>query len=134
MADERVLEMTIGFDQDWYCPWGLARIITVEEAMAELKEFLDEHDLAWNYSNYNPLAHRLEIRHWDMDGEHDHHFYGLCPVDGENPSVMYADHPKFLEESCWQVLLDWDEVFTTASEESHEDDEESGVQEGAGKD
>ena len=79
--------------------------------MAGLTEFLEEHGLTWDCSSYNPLVHRLAIRYWDIHGEHDHHCYGLCPVGGEDPSVMYGDHPTFLEASCWQVLLDWNEVY-----------------------
>ena len=121
MSDKRVLQMTLSFDQDWYCPWGHACIISAEQAITELKEFLEEHDLDWDCSVYDTSVHRLEIRRWDMSGDHDHHFYGLCPVQRENPSVMYGDHPKFLEESCWQILLDWKEVFTTTS--GDDDDE-----------
>jgi hypothetical protein len=54
MEDARILEVCIGFDTDWSCPWGLARIITVEEARDELKEFLEEHDLSWNYADAHP--------------------------------------------------------------------------------
>jgi hypothetical protein len=91
------------------------------------------HDLPWNYSDYIPVVDRLEIRRWDMRGNDDHHFYGLCPVNRSNPSLMYGDHPKSLKQSSWQVLLNSNEVFTTASEGTHEDDEDSGVQEEDGQ-
>jgi hypothetical protein len=115
------MEMTIGFDM--HCPWGHARIITAEEAVAGLKQFFELHGLDWDCSDYNPLAHHLEICHWVMGEEPDFDFYGLCPVDGEHPGLWYDDPPEFVEDRCWQVRLDDDVVFTTASEVGDEDDD-----------
>ena len=78
--------MTLGFDQDLDCPWGQACIITAEQAVTELKEFLEEHGLDWDCSVYDTLGHRSEIRHRDMGGEHDHHFDGLRPVEKKIPA------------------------------------------------
>jgi hypothetical protein len=37
--------------------------------------------------------------------------------------VQFGYHPNFLEESCWQVRLDYREVFAATDSELEEDDE-----------
>jgi hypothetical protein len=98
MSNPLVLKLAIGVNREMKQPWGLAEVITGEQARAGLREFLEAYHLP--EFDYDPDVTVVQITHRDTPQANMgiNHHYGLHPVSGDRTILAFDSlgnqHPR----------------------------------------
>ena len=117
-----VLRLYVGFDSDWYSPYGSAEVLTREEAERYYREALEENDLPVPATPYNPLLDTVEITADRSDME-SFRMYSLAPV--RKGCLLYTD-VDHLPSSGWRITINNKVVFEEEPEPVDDDVTEEG--------
>jgi hypothetical protein len=112
-----VLHLYVGFDSDWYVPYGSAETLTRKEAEACYLEALEENDLPVPTTPYNPLIDSVAIM-TDRSDMESFQMYSLAPItDGR---LLYSD-VKRGPRSGWRITINHEVVYEGDTQEPDDD-------------
>jgi hypothetical protein len=105
MSIALVLKLVIGVNCEMKQPWGLAEVITGEEASAHFGKFLEEYHLP--KFDYDPDVTVVQITHRDTpQGRMGiNHHYGLHPVSGDRTILGFDSLETNIRGPHWDILI-----------------------------
>jgi hypothetical protein len=104
MSDSFVLRLVIGTNDALRAPWGLAEVLTGEQATGHFREFLEEYGLP--QFAYDPAVTLVRITHRDPTGSGNNHFYGLRPLAGVRPALVHEALLTSIDQPHWEIMVD----------------------------
>ena len=105
MSSSLVLKLVIGVNQSMKQPWGLAEVITGEQAVEHFREFLEEYGLP--PFTYDPATTVVQITHRDTPrtGMGVNHHYGFSPIRGDNAMLTFDSLQTNIDKPHWDILI-----------------------------
>jgi hypothetical protein len=117
-----VLSLYVGFDGDWYLPYGSAEVLTQKEAEEIYLEALEENDLPVPTTPYNPLIDCVVIM-TDRSDLESFQMYSLAPITSGR--FLYPDFKRG-PRSGWRITINDKVVFEGDLQEVDDDAAEGG--------
>jgi hypothetical protein len=117
-----VLSLYVGFDSDWYVPYGSAEVLTQKEAEECYLRALEENDLQVPNMPFNPLIDSVEIM-TDRSDMESFQMYSLAPIT--NGRLLYPDF-KWGPSSGWRITINDEVVFVGDPQEADDDAADGG--------
>ena len=102
-----VMKLVIGVNCEMKQPWGLSAVISEEEAIDALREFLAEYGLP--QFAYDPTTTVVQITHRDtpQNGRMGlNHHYGLCPVKEGAAWMGFESLESSITQPHWDITID----------------------------
>jgi hypothetical protein len=105
MSNPLVLKLVIGVNREMKQPWGLAEVITGEQANAYFRKFLEEYHLP--EFDYDPNVTVVQITHRDTPSGRMgiNHHYGLHPVSSDRTILVFDSLETNIRGPHWDIRI-----------------------------